>query len=119
MTKTAATRRALVREARDAFPPMGVYLIRELATGGVRIGASRNVPGAINRIHFQLRHGSHPDKELQEAWRRDGPEGFAFEVLALVKERSEPGFDYGAELKELEALYRAELGTRSVQRVVL
>jgi len=31
-------------------------------------------------------------------------------VLALVKERSEPGFDYAAELKDLEALYRAELG---------
>ena len=110
MTKTDSTRRALARQARDAFSPMGVYAIREFATGRVRVGASRNVPGAINRIRFELRHGSHPDKDLQAAWRRDGPEGFSFEVLALVKERSEPGFDYGVELKELEALYRDELG---------
>ena len=110
MTSSSTERRALARQARDAFPPMGVYAIRELATGRVRIGASRNVPGTINRIRFELRHGSHPDKDLQAAWRRDGPDAFAFEVLALVKERSEPGFDYAAELRELEALYRAELG---------
>jgi hypothetical protein len=91
---------------------MGLYAIRELATGRVRVGASRNVLGTINRIGFELRHGSHPDKDLQAAWRRDGPEGFSMEVLALVKERSEPGFDYAAELKELEALYREELGVR-------
>lgn len=110
MTQTPSNRRALARQARDAFPPMGVYAIRAFASGRVRVGASRNVPGTINRIRFELRHGSHPDKDLQAAWRRDGAEAFSFEVLALVEERSEPGFDHGAELKELEALYRAELG---------
>jgi len=110
MTQTSTTRRALVRQARDAFPPMGVYAIRELATGRVRVGASRNAPGTINRIRFELNLGSHKDKDLQAAWRRDGAQGFTLEVLALVKERSEPGFDYAAELEELEALYRDELG---------
>jgi hypothetical protein len=110
MSESTSARRALSRQARDAFPAMGVYAIRELATGQVRVGASRNVPGTINRIRFELRHGGHPDKALQAAWNRAGADGFAFEVLALVKERSEPGFDYAAELKELEALYRAELG---------
>jgi hypothetical protein len=110
MTETVSTRRALARQARDAFPPMGVYAIRETATRRVRVGSSRNVPGTLNRIRFELRHGSHPDKDLQAAWRRDGAEGFSFDVLALLEERSVPGFDYVAELKELEALYRAELG---------
>jgi len=112
MSSSSTFRRALARQARDAFPPMGVYAIRDHATGTVRVATSGNVPGAINRARFELRHRSHKDKALQAAWDRDGPERFSFEVLALVKERSEPGFDYAGELAELEALYRAELGVQ-------
>lgn len=104
---SARGRRALSRSARDAFPPMGVYAIRDGRTGSVRIGASRNVHGTINRIRFELRLGSHPDRALQAAWRDGGEERIAFEVLELVKERSDPDFDYAAELKDLEALHRA------------
>jgi len=112
MSSSSTSRRALARQARNAFPPMGVYAIRDHATGAVRVGTSRNVHGALNRIQFELRHGSHPDKALQADWNRDGPQRFSFEVLALVKERSEAGFDYAAELAELEALYRAEPGVQ-------
>jgi len=76
MSDTPAVRRTLARQARDAFPPMGVYAIRELASGRVRVGASRNVPGTINRIRFELRHGGHPDKALQSAWKREGRRAF-------------------------------------------
>jgi hypothetical protein len=105
----AADRRQLARQARDAFPAMGVYAIRDQATGSVRVASSRNVHGTINRILFELRLGSHPDKALQAEWRRGGPERFSFEVLELVKERSDPAFDYAAELRALEELHRAML----------
>jgi hypothetical protein len=101
-------RRELSRAARDAFPPMGVYALRDASTGAVRVHASRNVHGAINRDQFALRLGSHRDKALQAEWSRD-PARFTFEVLAMVKERSDPDFDYVAELRLLEQLYRAEL----------
>ena len=55
----SADRRALARRARDAFPPMGVYAVRNRATGHVRVKSSRNVPGAINRPTFELRQGCH------------------------------------------------------------
>ena len=103
---SAASRRTVSRSARDAFPPMGVYAIRDRRTGAVRIAASRNVHATINRIRFELRLGTHPDRTLQSAWRDGGEDRFAFEVLELVKERSEAGFDYAAELKALEALHR-------------
>jgi hypothetical protein len=106
---TPAERRELARKARDAFPPMGVYAVRDRVTGAVRVAASRNVHSAINRALFELRQGVHRDAAMQAAWKRDGAERFGFEVLELVKERSEAGFDYGAELKELEALHRAML----------
>ena len=106
----AAGRRAASRRARDAFPPMGVYAVRDRRTGAVRIAASRNVHAAINRMRFELRLGSHRDRALLEAWRDGGEARVAFEVLELVKERSEAGFDYEAELRLLEELHRAEAG---------
>jgi hypothetical protein len=109
-TETAAGRRAAARAARDAFPAMGVYAIRDRTSGAVRIAASRNVPAAINRARFELRFGSHLDRALQAAWREGGEERIAFEVLELVKERSDAAFDYAAELRLLEELHRAELG---------
>ncbi|MCM5569290.1 GIY-YIG nuclease family protein [Burkholderiaceae bacterium FT117] len=109
---SAAERRRISREARDAFPRMGVYAIRSEASGRVRVASSRNVPGAINRIEFELRLGSHPDKALQADWKLN-PAAISFEVLELVKERTDPDFDYSAELSALEELYRAELCTRS------
>lgn len=107
---SGADRRQLARRARDAFPPMGVYAIRDRTTGRVRVAASRNVHAAINRMVFELRFGSHPDRALQAEWNRGGAERFSFEVLELVKERSDAAFDYAAELRLLEELHRTELG---------
>ena len=106
---TASGRRDAARRARDAFPPMGVYAIRDRVTGAVRVAASRNVHAAINRTRFELRFGTHADRALQGAWREGGEERIAFEVLELVKERSDASFDYAAELRLLEELHRAEL----------
>ena len=78
-----SARRALARQARDAFPPMGIYLIRNKETGQVLVASSRNVHGAINRIRFELRLGSHSDRALQAQWDRIGPARFDFEVVEL------------------------------------
>ncbi len=43
---------------------------------------------------------------LQGAWHRSGVEGLTFEVLELVKEREDAGFDYAGELKALEQIHR-------------
>lgn len=106
--RAGAERRRLSREARDAFPPMGVYAVRDRGSEHVRVGACRDVPARLNRIQFELRLGRHADKELQEAW-RDDPSRLSFEVLELVKEREDAGFDYAEELRALEQFYRDEL----------
>lgn len=103
-----AERRRLAREARDAFPPMGVYAVRDLATGRVLVGSARDVHARMNRIRFELRLGKHADQELQAAWRQD-PGRIAFDVLEMVKERKDEGFDHAGELRLLEELYRGEL----------
>lgn len=104
-----SARRAAAREARDAFPPMGVYAIRDRESGRVLLRASRNVHAALNRARFELRMRSHFDRTLQAEWDRSGPERFAFEVIELVKERKDPDFDYAGELKALEEFHREAL----------
>jgi hypothetical protein len=106
---SAADRRRLAREVRDAFPPMGIYAIRNRASGSVRVASSRNVHGAINRIQFELRLGKHRDRQLQAEWAGD-PSSITFEVIELVKERDDTAFDYAAELKALEEVHCWDLG---------
>ena len=104
-----ASRRDLARRARDAFPPMGVFVVRNLASGRARVKSSRNVPGAINRLRFELGLGTHPDKTLQAEWNAVGADGISMDVLELVREREDAAFDYAGELRFLEDLYRLEL----------
>lgn len=103
-------RRAAAREARDAFPPMGIYCIRDRAGNHLRLGASSNVLAALNRARFELRMGNHADRVLQAAWNRNGADGLDFEVLELVKKREDVNFDYAGELKVLEQIHREMQG---------
>ena len=99
-------RRAATREARDAFPPIGIYAIRDRASGYRLLGASRHVHAALNRARFELGLGKHAAGVLQAEWNRSGAEGLVFEVLELVKERVDADFDYVSELKDLEQIHR-------------
>ena len=96
-----AQRKALLQAYKLAFPPMGIYAIRNLASGRVLIDSSPNVTGALNRHRTQLRLGLHRIKALQEDWQVHGEAGFAFDMLQPVEERADPAFDYAAELQRL------------------
>lgn len=79
-------------------PPMGIFAIRQLATGRAMIGSSRNVDGILNRHRFNLRLGKHPNRILQADWLASGESGFVFEVLETIKMQDDPAFDCDAEL---------------------
>lgn len=99
-------RREMARQVRDTFPPMGIYVIRDRASGHLLLGASRNVHAALNRARFELGMGKYADRVLQAEWSRSGADGLDFEVLELVKERDDADFDYVGELKALEQIHR-------------
>jgi hypothetical protein len=98
-----------IREYKDTFPSMGIYVVRNTATGRVWLGKSQNVEGALNRIRFELKMRGHRNTALSNEWQHFGAESFTFEVLDRVKKREEPSFDYDAELQALLALWQAEL----------
>lgn len=110
---SAQARRALSRAYKEAFPPMGVYVVRCGAAGILRLGARSNVDAALNRMRFDLARGTHRDKALQQAWLRHGPAAFTFEIIDRVKQRDDPAFDHNAELQALLALWEQELGVRA------
>ena len=85
---------------------MGIYAIRDRASGHWLLGASRNVHAALNRARFELGMDKHADRLLQAQWNRSGADGLAFEVLELLKERDDAHFDYAGELKALEQIHR-------------
>lgn len=105
-----SAKRDISRRARNAFPSMGIYLIRDNETGQVQVASSPNVYGAMNRIQFELRLRSHRNKVLQAEWNRSGPGRFDFEIVELLDEREDPDFDYVEELSTLEQIYREQFG---------
>lgn len=93
---------------------MGVYAIRDALTGRVKVGSSRDVHARLNRIQFELRLGTHGDKDLQATWRQN-PAHLSFEVLDRVRQRTDANFDYAAELRLLEELHREQLDGGAAQ----
>lgn len=110
-----SARRERVRACKDAFPPMGVYAVRNLVNGRVLVGASRNVDSALQRLQFELRMRGCRNVDLMADWLAHGPGQFTFEVLARVKPPDDPAFDAEAELEDLLQVWQFELGCRGPQ----
>lgn len=104
-----ARRKELLQAYRTALLPIGIFGIRNLASGRVLIGQSSNLPGSWNRHRMELRLGTHRNKALREDWHTYGESQFAFEVLQLVEERPEPDFDYAGELARCLGIWRARV----------
>ncbi len=102
-------RKTLIREYKETQQPAGIYRVRNTGSGKSLIGSSVNLPGMLNRQRFQLEHGSHPDRELQNDWNTLGPEAFEFEVLDRLKPRDEPGYDPTQDLRTLKEMWLEKL----------
>jgi len=92
-----------------AFPSMGVYAIRNLASGRMYLDQSSNLHGALNRHRLELKFGTHRNPALQQDWREFGEAQFSFEIVVQIKESTDPSFDYAAELGRRLADWRARV----------
>ena len=97
-------KRAAKLEYKLSHRPMGVFQLRKRVNDKVLVDSSLNIPGKINRITFQLNAGSHPSKSLQSDWNELGKDAFEFETLEGVLPRSDGGYNYAADLENLEDL---------------
>lgn len=79
-------RKAAIREFKERKAAAGVFAIRCLPTDQVWVASSRNLRSAQNSQFFQLRTGTHRNRELQTAWNELGEGKFGFEVLEELPE---------------------------------
>jgi len=103
------TKKELKEEYQQMKFRMGVFQIRNLATGKIFVGSSTNLDAIWNRHRFQLNFGSHPNEAIQKDWKELGEENFRFEILSEIKPKDGEQSDYAREVKLLEALYLEEL----------
>jgi hypothetical protein len=102
-------RKARIREYKETSPDAGVYRIRNTVAGRSLVGSSVNVAGRMNRDRFQLKFGSHPEKELQADWKALGEAAFEFTVLDVLEPAEEPAGDPREELAVLEEMWLDKL----------
>jgi hypothetical protein len=87
----------------------GIFQVKNLKSGKVLLGSTKNLHGPLNRHRFMLSNGLHPNAALQEDWKELGPEAFAFEVLEEVEMSDDPDFSVEDALVELEKAWVAKL----------
>ncbi|MEE2778352.1 MAG: GIY-YIG nuclease family protein [Acidobacteriota bacterium] len=107
---SASDRKALIREYKESYRPMGAFRILNRTNGLMFVGSSVNLPAIFNRLRMELRangYRKHPD--LQKDWNACGEEAFEFEVLAELDAPEAPGVDVSDDLAALESLWLEEL----------
>ncbi len=102
-------RKARLRAYKETPPPAGVYQVRNTATGRLLVGASKNLPGMLNRVRFELDGGMHRDAELQADWNELGPDAFTFEALDQLKLDDDSTDDVTEDLRVLHQMWLEKL----------
>lgn len=103
-------RKAAKQEYKLSHRPMGIYQVRNTVDDKVWVNSSMNLPGSFNGDRVKLNGGSHhKSPKLMKAWKEFGEGNFVWEILEELSPRSEPGYDYRADLEFLEDLWLEKL----------
>ncbi|MCX6554684.1 MAG: GIY-YIG nuclease family protein [Candidatus Aminicenantes bacterium] len=94
---------------KQTLRPMGIYQIKNLASGKIYLGRSADLNGKINSERFQLRNNMHMNKELQNDFNDLGEEKFSFAILDCLAPKEDPDYDYDGDLQTLEAMWLKNL----------
>jgi group I intron endonuclease len=102
-------KKELKKKYKQTLPPMGVYQIKNMVTGKILIGHTKNLTAKFNSYKFQLNANLHPNKKLQEDYSKYGEENFTIEVLDRLEPKEDLSYDYENELVTLEELWLEKL----------
>lgn len=71
--------------AEDILTQSGVYVIRNVRSGRVYVGSSKNIPKRWSAHKTLLRQGRHHSPFLQNAWNSHGEFAFEFKIIEAVE----------------------------------
>jgi hypothetical protein len=94
---------------KQKMPDMGIYQIKNMASGKILIGRAMDLNGKLNSEKFQLKHNMHMNRELQGDFNVSSPGGFSFAILDRLPPKERPDYDYDGDLKALEAMWLEKL----------
>lgn len=98
-------KKELKKQYTQTVLPMGVFQVRNLTSGKIFIDSGLNILGKMNSCRFQLSHGSHMNKALQEDFNKTGITNFSFEIIDYLEPREDIKMDYAHDLKVLEEMW--------------
>lgn len=98
-------KKELKRQYIETTRPMGVYQVKNLANGKIFIDSSLEVNGKMNRVKFQLDHGSHPNINLQNDFKEFGADKFEFKIIDYLEPKEDAKSDYAEDLRMLEEMW--------------
>jgi len=102
-------KKELKKRYKQTVPPMGVYQITNLVNGKIFVGSSKNLRGKFNSYKFQLKQGSHMNRELQRDYTLLGEENFSFTVVDYLEPKEGTEYDYTKDLAVLEDMWLEKL----------
>lgn len=95
-------KKELILQYKQTPRPMGVFQIKNTATGKIFISGSMNLPGSFNSQKFQLSTGAHRIQELQAEWNSYGPDAFVFDTLETINPEKVVQADWRKAVSALE-----------------
>jgi hypothetical protein len=106
-------RKAAVAAYKERKVVGGVYAVRCTASGETWVGRWPNIETIQARLWFTLRQGTHPKKELLEAWRSHGESQFGFEILERLNDETSC-YTRDSDLKDLASRWLGTLKARPI-----
>lgn len=109
-------KKELLEAYKNRKPEMGVISYRCNNTGDVFLGVSKDIKADFNSINMKLSANRHPNKSLQELWKKYGIDGFEISVIKVLK-YDNPSEDQTEKLEEIrEQCFTIYLKTRRIWR---
>lgn len=91
-------------------PDMGIFAVRWNQEKLCSLETTLDLKGTMNKTLFQLRFGSHMQKELQLTWKELGEAGVTVEILEVLPcSKDDNKTDYTEELHILRLLWEDRL----------
>lgn len=86
----------------------GIFMIRNEVNRKMLIGASRKVFEALSRCEHELKHRTHPNRDLMDDWLTYGAERFTFRIIDTVRKAGDSPADSTGELTTLLDIWLQE-----------
>jgi len=110
-----ARKRELAQTYKERKRRRGVFAVRCGATGQAWVAATQNLDTQQNAVWFMLKNGgSHCNRALHAAWKEQGEDAFAYEILAELPDDGQSDYAIRADLKSLELEWRGKLSAEGV-----